>query len=482
VAADRRIFFGRFLVLLFALSMLGACSSGKHLEVWHTERLHEEFTAEQADEVQSFEDYLALEDRLFTELQEEVYAQSETGAEFNLNRFSSGSAADPTVRVPNWNRSYELSAANPVGGVLLVHGMSDGPYALRALGQSLNQQGFYVVNMRMPGHGTAPSGLRFIDVKDMQAAVEIGMRHLQEQVGDRPMHLVGYSTGAPLILNYALDAYEDDSLAVPAGLILVSPAIRIHPLAGVASFKRSMSAVPGFSGMAYLQVEPEFDPYKYNSFATNAADVVHRLTRSVTRRVNARAKQHPDEVLPPILAIKSTVDDTVSTNAIVDSLLAKLAADRHELVLFDINRYAAVRSQLLIDDPAPLTDRLVNNNELPFTFTLITNENEASNAVVSRSKPPFTAELGPPSQLNMAWPAGVISLSHLALPVSPDDPLYGQRPPDNHDFLFLGQMALQGERGLLRISPNWMIRLRYNPFYDYLEQRSVDWVAENSRP
>jgi alpha-beta hydrolase superfamily lysophospholipase len=478
VVADCRIFFGRFLVLLFAVSMLGACSSGKHLEVWHTERLHEEFTAEQADEVKSFEDYLALEDRLFTELQEEVYAQTETGPEFNLDRYSSGSAADPTVREPNWNRSYELIPENPLGGVLLLHGMSDGPYALHELGQTLNRQGFHVVGMRMPGHGTAPSGLRFIDVKDMVAAVEIGMRHLQSQLGDRPLYITGYSTGAPLALNYALDAYEDDSLAVPAGLILVSPAIRIHPVAGMASFKRSMSAVPGFSGMSYLQVEPEFDPYKYNSFATNAADVVHRLTRSVTRRLDARAKQYPDEVLPPILAFKSTVDDTVSTNAIVDNLLAKLAPDRHELVLFDINRFAAIRSRLLIDDPAPLTDRLVNSNDLPFTLTLITNENEESTQVISRSKPPFTAELGKPSVLNMAWPAGVISLSHLALPVSPNDPLYGQRPPDNDDFLFLGQMALQGERGLLRISPNWMFRLRYNPFYDYLEQRSVDWVAE----
>jgi alpha-beta hydrolase superfamily lysophospholipase len=480
VVADRQIFFSRFLVLLFTVSMLGACSSGKHLEVWHTERLHEEFTAEQADEVKSLEDYLALEDRLFTQLQEEVYAQTETGPEFNLDRYSSGSAADPTGREPNWNRSYELIPENPLGGVLLLHGMSDGPYALRALGQSLYLQGFHVVGMRMPGHGTAPSGLRFIDVKDMVAAVEIGMRHLQSQLGDRPLYISGYSTGAPLALNYALDAYEVDSLAVPAGLILVSPAIRIHAVAGMASFKRSMSAVPGFGGMAYLQVEPEFDPYKYNSFATNAADVVHRLTRSVTRRVDARAKKYPDEVLPPILAFKSTVDVTVSTNAIVDNLLAKLAPDRHELVLFDINRFAAVRSRLLIDDPAPLTDRLVNSDDLPFTFTLITNENKESAQVVSRSKPPFTAELGQPLALNMAWPAGIISLSHVALPASPYDPLYGQRPPDNDDFLFLGQMALQGERGLLRISPDWMFRLRYNPFYDYLEQRALDWVAASS--
>jgi hypothetical protein len=78
--------------------------------------------------------------------------------------------------------------------------------------------------------------------------------------------------------------------------------------------------------------------------------------------------------------------------------------------------------------------------------------------------------------LALAWPAGVISLSHVALPIPPDDPLYGQRPPDNQEVLFLGQMAIQGERGMLRLSSDWLLRLRHNPFYDYLERRALAWI------
>ena len=37
-------------------------------------------------------------------------------------------------------------------------------------------------------------------------------------------------------------------------------------------------------------------------------------------------------------------------------------------------------------------------------------------------------------------------------------------------------MAIQGERGLLEIPADWMLRLRYNPFYDYLESRTLEWV------
>jgi hypothetical protein len=69
----------------------------------------------------------------------------------------------------------------------------------------------------------------------------------------------------------------------------------------------------------------------------------------------------------------------------------------------------------------------------------------------------------------------VISLSHVALPILPDDPLYGRRPPENQGLLFLGEMAMRGERGLLSLPSEWLLRLRYNPFYEVLERRVLEW-------
>ena len=43
-------------------------------------------------------------------------------------------------------------------------------------------------------------------------------------------------------------------------------------------------------------------------------------------------------------------------------------------------------------------------------------------------------------------------------------------------------LEIRGERGLLRISSDWLLRLRYNPFYDFLEARISTWVAESSEP
>ena len=61
-----------------------------------------------------------------------------------------------------------------------------------------------------------------------------------------------------------------------------------------------------------------------------------------------------------------------------------------------------------------------------------------------------------------------------------DDPLYGQDPPGEKDILFLGQMAIQGERNLLKIPYSFLVRLRYNPFYAFLEKRVLEWFDKAS--
>ncbi len=146
-----------------------------------------------------------------------------------------------------------------------------------------------------------------------------------------------------------------------------------------------------------------------------------------------------------------------------------------KLVLFDINRFAA-NTALLVNDPGPFTRRLVEDEQLPFGLTLVTNRSRGSREVEAIYKAPRTSGASRREPLDEPWPRGVFSLSHVALPFPPDDPLYGRERPDK-PVLFLGQQALQGERGLLRISGDYLLRLRHNPFYAYLEQRVLDWVV-----
>ncbi len=468
-------------VILFSLQ---GCGGNASLKPWHTQELSEEFSMEMpGNQVHTFGDYLALEQRLFRELDEKIYANSAVGPAHALERYSPNSSADPRRHHPNWNRSFELHADEPVGGVLLLHGMSDSPYSLRALGMALNQRGYQVVGLRLPGHGTVPSGLREITWQDMAAAVNIAIQHLASSLGSKPIHMIGYSAGASLALDYMLNAREDEQAPAPASLVLISPAIRVRSAGALAGFKNALAVLPGMDGLAYLTVMDEFDPYKYNSFATNAGAQVHQITRSVDRRMQALSqKKAAVDKLPPILVLKSTVDATVTTDAVVDNLLKRLPNGHNELVLFDINRNAAIKSTLLVSDPAPLTKRMMENSNLPFAVTFVSNENPHSAVVTARRKAPFSLEKSGVESLGLAWPRGVVSLSHVALAFPPDDPLYGQHPPRDDDRIFLGDLAIKGERGLLKIPENWLLRMRYNPFYTYLESRVINWLEDAGKP
>lgn len=450
--------------------------SDRPLHPWHTAALTAEFTASHADEIHSFDDYQRLESRLFAQLDEKVYAQTAIGPAQALVRYSAGSAADPKRRrEPDWNRSFQLPAPSPAGGVLLLHGMSDSPYSLRAIGQALNAHGYWVVGLRMPGHGTAPSGMLTVTWEDMAAAVRLGMEHLAKQVGGAPLHIIGYSTGAPLALDYALGALAGpEDRPPPARLVLISPAIGVSRAAAMARWMDWLGQFPGLETLAWTQILPEFDPYKYNSFTSNAGYQVHRLTRSLAERIETGAASGALAAFPPTLVFLSAVDATVSTAAVVDNLLEHLPPGRGELVLFDLNR-RDVSSTVMVADPGPLTARLMASDQLPFGLTLVLNEGPQSAQVVSRRKPPLSNEIAM-EPLDMTWPDGIISLSHIALPFPPDDPLYGQKRPEGSDVVFLGQIAVQGERGLLLFPADWLLRLRHNPFFAFVEAKTVAWL------
>jgi alpha-beta hydrolase superfamily lysophospholipase len=357
--------------------------------------------------------------------------------------------------------------------------MSDSPYSLRGLGETLQARGYHVLALRLPGHGTIPAGLTRVRWQDMAAAVRMAMSHLASSVGDRPIHIIGYSTGAPLALDHALEVVAGNASVSPASLVLISPAIGISPAAGLAVWRRRLSLLPGMSAMAWLSIEPEYDPYKYNSFATNAAEQVHALTKSVAARIANAEKNATTRSLPPVLVLKSTVDATVSNTAVVDKLLNRLDVGRHELVLFDINR-SAIMAPLLVANPGPMTPALLRESNLPFTLTIVSNASENDSGVSAYRKAARSPDIEPAISLGLEWPGGVVSLSHVALPFPPDDPIYGRYPPVDKAQIFLGDIPLKGERGMLRVSPAVLLRLRYNPFYSYLEERVLDWIEPTS--
>ena len=147
----------------------------------------------------------------------------------------------------------------------------------------------------------------------------------------------------------------------------------------------------------------------------------------------------------------------------------KLAPGDHELVLFDVNRHTDAEP-LLRSDPEVLTDRLLGDGQLPFTLTLVTNLNPDTDAVIARTKA-AGATAATDEDIELAWPGGLFSLSHVAVPFAPDDPVYGNDPEAGESMITLGSIFIRGERNLLQIPDNYFLRLRYNPFFGYLTTR-----------
>lgn len=457
--------------------------SGPQPAPWHRVALAD-FTAHQADEVRTLADYQRLEDRLFAELQERVYAAAGAADRSPINRYQAGSRSDPGVWPVNWNRTFHLEPAAgsaPRGAALLLHGLTDSPYSLRSIGEHLASRGFEVVALRLPGHGTAPSGLLSFRVEDMQAAVRLVARDLRSRgAPDRPLLLVGYSNGAALAVDYTLAAIADHSLPRPAGLVLLSPAIGVSKLAVVGRFKTGLSSVPGFERAAWEVVATEFDPFKYTSFSFHAAGETFRLTRGLRLGLERLAAGQPLRDFPPVLVFLSTVDATVQAQAVTDTLLDRLAPGGHELVLFDVNRLAAAQA-LLVADPGPLTDELQARPARPYALSVVTNATTESLQVVEQRTVAGSAEVVERA-LGLEWPRMVFSLSHVALPFAPDDPLYGylEAAPTSH--VRLGDIAVRGETGVLRV-PLWALtRQRSNPFHAYLLERIDGFVAATVAP
>lgn len=467
---------------LFGLLLVGLgfyahfLRSGPPLHPWQLERLVD-FTAGDAAQVATLADYRALEDRLFADLEARVYRPVVSDAEL-FNRYRRKSRSDPGMWPVNWNRTFELRPEPGVsvrGTVLMLHGLTDSPYSMRSTGQHLAAMGYETVGLRLPGHGTAPSGLLTFRIEDMQAAVRLAARDLQGRAPDRPFYLVGYSNGAALAVDYTLAVLQGESLPRPAGLVLMSPAIAISKLAVIGRFKTGISNLPGFERAAWETIGLEFDPYKYTSFSLHAGGETFRLTRRVGKGIARLSDGHPLRDFPPVIGFISTVDSTVDAEAVAATLLDRLAPGNHELVLFDVNRYSGIQ-ELLVDDPGKLTRALETRPERPYALTVISNLSSGTLQVMERRVPAGSTQVAE-RPIALEWPPRVFSLSHVALPFPPDDPLYGYEVEPDGTHVQLGRIQVHGENGVLMV-PTWALtRQRSNPFHAYMLQRIDAFLA-----
>jgi esterase/lipase len=207
------------------------------------------------------------------------------------------SGADTAGKEKTWRR-----------GVLLTHGLSDSPYFMRHLAAFFQANGFRVMAVLLPGHGTQPGDLLDVSWQEWARTVAYGTDKLAAEVDE--VYLGGYSAGG------ALSIYQSLHDKRVRGLFLFAPALQITHKAAYASLhKLSSWLIPREK---WVDIKPDKDIYKYESFTKNSAAQMYALSRTLS----AQLQLH--ELSIPIFGVASADDITVSTPATVEFMAHKI--------------------------------------------------------------------------------------------------------------------------------------------------------------
>ncbi len=233
--------------------------------------------------------------------------------------------------------------------------------------------------------------------------------------------------------------------------------------------------IPYFEKSKWQSILPEIDPFKFTSFPMRAAWEIYKLSGRTHKQLGKAAEVAE---LPPILTFQSVADNTVSASAIVTHLYDKLPSNCSELVVYDVNRNSTALHLMknLPEDPADYFESVA---PLKFGVAILRNrhphgrEVELVTLAAGQLEPVVEA-----TEYN--WPLEIYSLSHIAVPFRTDDQVYGDGSglSDDDPGLAFGALAPRGEKGVLRLTPAYFLRTRYNPFFGFQESYLLEWLED----
>ena len=333
-------------------------------------------------------------------------------------------------------RGPGCSKAGPdAKAALLIHDLGDTPYVMRDLGQRLARKCYLVRAVLLPGHGGVPGDLLTVDYRDWQTAVRLGVESLAGAAGE--VTVVGFGAGGTLALDYVLSGDPPDGVEI-APLVLLAPAIAT-PVSGFeAQTQRIYRALaPLGSGSEWPQVFADGDPVRYESLPRNAGRQMNGLTLEL-------AAQEQALDLPVFMAI-SADDVTVDADAARRWFCRRLAGRR--LLLWYTSEPGAIAHCDFVEERIS----------------------------------------GPSHE--------VLDLSHIGLPVDPDNPLYGRRSGYRSCLHYYWEVATPswfycsdpaktadnfdircGEISDRNLSDHVVRRLTYNPDFDDLVADMVGFL------
>lgn len=236
--------------------------------------------------------------------------------------------------------------------VVLLHGLSDSPYYMRSIAQTLHAQGHTVVVGLLPGHGVGDpiEVLHSPDLAAIWRSYTAQLIELAEPLGDE-LVIGGFSTGGALATDYMLD-----NLASVDGLMLFSGALRL------ADNAETLSKIPFAKWISKIidgdYVTDSLNPYKYPEVSNHAAlilmdiirDVRQKLADSTGINIPIFAAHSQSDQVTPMLGINELISYAIAPHTLFE-IDASMKVCHANLPLDK-----AQAAHIGLDDPNPLSN------------------------------------------------------------------------------------------------------------------------------
>jgi len=202
-------------------------------------------------------------------------------------------------------------------GVLLVHGFTGSPAAMKPWGQSLADQGYAVEVPLLPGHGTRWQDLNSVSWTDWYDEAEAAFERLRESC--EAVVVAGLSMGGSVVLRLAEERGDE-----VAGIVLVN--------AFVSSTRKELvalpvlkHAVPSLRGVVNDIKRPGQDEHGYQRLPLKGLAAVTEMWKVVV----------PDlkRVTQPLLYFRSAADHVIDPSSSPTVLRGVASADVEERIL-----------------------------------------------------------------------------------------------------------------------------------------------------
>lgn len=221
-------------------------------------------------------------------------------------------------------------------GIVLIHGLFETPYSMRALGEDLNARCLHVLALLLPDHGTRPGDFLDAHWEDWSAATRFATAQLAQRANT--VILGGHSAGGALSLLEALRYPRADAL------ILFAPALAITPAARLAKFLVPLGRL--LPGAAWVGLGNDDAVYRYESITFTAAAEMQALTEALAQAWRGQQRQLP------IFTVATVEDSTVGTPQILD-FMAQNAEPRSRTLLYSQHAHPGGRNVDVVASHAP---------------------------------------------------------------------------------------------------------------------------------